>query len=136
MTTQLLTDMGVYLNATYAASYSGKFALGTNLFLSLLPETPDVCMAVYEQGGGPPVFTFGTTQIVQPTMQVITRHTSYETGRTDAQELFEIFVDLAEQTINSVKYHRIEPVSSPALFQRDNNNRVLFTTNFTVMREL
>jgi len=134
ITTQLLVDMGVYLNATYSSLYAGKYALGTNLFLSLMPEDPDVCMAVYEQAGVQPVITFGATQITQPAMQVITRHTSYETGRVDAQEMFEIFVDIAEQTINSNTYHRIAPIASPAMYQRDNNNRVLFSTNFSVMR--
>ena len=34
--------------------------LGTNLFLGTLPESPDVCTAVFENSGTPPAFTMGT----------------------------------------------------------------------------
>ena len=136
MTTQLLTDVGAYLNSVYAASYSGKFALGTNLFLSLLPESPDTCMGVFENAGVAPVYTFGATSVTRPELQVIIRNSSYETGRSDSQELFEIFVDLAETTVNNKVYHRIEPISLPALTNRDDNGRALFSMNFAVTRPL
>ena len=84
MTTQLLTDVGAYLNTVYADSYSGKFALGTNLFLSLLPESPDTCMGVFENAGVAPVYTFGATSVTRPELQVIIRNSSYETGRSDS----------------------------------------------------
>lgn len=136
MTTQLLTDVGAYLNTVYADSYSGKFALGTNLFLSLLPESPDTCMGVFENAGVAPVYTFGATSVTRPELQIIIRNPSYETGRSDSQELFEIFVDLAETTVNNKVYHRIEPISLPALTNRDDNGRALFSMNFAVMRPI
>jgi hypothetical protein len=136
MSTQLLTDMGAYLNSVYAANYSGKYALGTNLFLSLMPESPDNCMAVYENSGAPPLYTFGATRLVRPEMQIYVRNTSYEQGRSDCQEVFEIFVDLTETTVNDKVYHRVEPNGSPGLISRDDNGRCLFSMNFAVVRPL
>ena len=34
--------------------------LGTNLFLGTLPESPDACVAVYENAGSSPTFTMGS----------------------------------------------------------------------------
>lgn len=136
MSTQLLTDMGAYLDSVYAASYGGKYALGTNLFLSLMPESPGDCMAVYENSGAPPMYTFGATQIVRPEMQIYVRNSSYEQGRADCQEVFEIFVDLAEVTVNDKVYHRVEPNGSPGLVARDDNGRSLFSLNFAVVRPI
>ena len=68
-------------------------------------------MGVFENAGVAPVYTFGATSVTRPELQVIIRNSSYETGRSDSQELFEIFVDLAETTVNNKVYHRIEPIS-------------------------
>ena len=136
MSTQLLTDVGAYLNTVYAASYSGKYALGTNLFLSLMPESPSNCMGVFENPGVAPLYTFGATRVTRPELQVLIRNDSYETGRSDSQEFFEIFVDLAETTVNNKVYNRIEPSGLPGLISRDSNGRALFSMNFAVMRPI
>jgi hypothetical protein len=135
-TSQLLEDIGAYLTTVYADSYSGKYALGTNLFLSLLPETPDTCMAAFEAGGVGPLLTFGATSVTQPELQIMVRNPSYEAGRSDSQELFEIFVDLAGVTVNDKTYLRISPVAMPALIQRDQNGRSIFSMNFSVTRPI
>ena len=128
----ILDDIGGYINT------NTSFTLGTDFFLSLLPDTPDNCVALFESGGVAPQYTQGSTGtpvIERPELQVITRHTSYETGRANANTVYLLLTAITNATINSNLYYRIEAAASPAMFQRDDSRRVLFTTNFNVMRD-
>ena len=48
----ILESIGDYLQNTASAfgAHASQGTLGTNLFLGVLPETPDACVAVYENG--------------------------------------------------------------------------------------
>jgi len=130
----LLDDLGTYVDT------NTSLTLGTDLFLSLMPDTPDNVVALYESTGGVvPVSTMGSTnlpQIERPELQVIVRNTSYSTGRTLANTLWELLTAVSNTTIESTLYHRIESTSSPFVFDRDDSRRVLFSCNFNVMKEL
>lgn len=129
-----LDDLGAYVDTNTALT------LGTDLFLSLMPDTPDNVVALYESTGGVvPVSTMGSTnlpQIERPELQIIVRNTSYSTGRTLANTLWELLTAVSNTTIESTLYHRIESTSSPFVFDRDDSRRVLFSCNFNVMKEL
>ena len=129
----LLDDIGGYIDT------NTSFSLGTDLYLSLLPESPDNCAVLLEDGGSSPVFTMGSVNIPQmerPELQIIVRNTSYTTGRALADELFRLLTAISNEDINGVLYQRIEAIASPALYERDDNRRSLFTVNFTVVRDL
>lgn len=129
-----LDDLGTYVDT------NTSLTLGTDLFLSLMPDTPDNVVALYESTGGVvPVSTMGSTnlpQIERPELQVIVRNTSYSTGRALANTLWELLTAVSNTTIESTLYHRIESTSSPFVFDRDDSRRVLFSCNFNVMKEL
>ena len=130
----LLADIGGYLD-----SQSALVTLGTNFFYSTLPESPDNCVALAEEGGVSPVFTQGsvnTPKIERPQLQLLVRNTSYETGMTNAETLYLILTAITNQTINGTQYLRIVAMGKPALIERDKNKRVLFSCNFDVMRLL
>lgn len=133
--------MGVMLDdiGAYVATNVGSLTLGTNLFLSLLPETPDNVVAIIENSGVAPVFTQGSShlpRIERPEIQVLVRNDSYATGRALAETIYRLLTQVTNQTIGSVLYHRIEAISSPQLLERDQNYKSVFTTNFYVMKEL
>lgn len=128
----LLADLGGYLD-----SNSSSITLGTNFFYSTIPESPDNCVALIEDGGVTPLFTQGSNNlpvIERPEVQIIVRHTSYETGRALANELYRILTQVANQTINGTRYLRVQAIATPALFNRDDNRRSLFSCNFEVQR--
>lgn len=129
----LLDDIGGYVNDNTA------FTLGTDLFLSLLPESPDNGVVLIENTGVAPIFTQGSTnlpKLERPEIQVLVRHTSYSTGRANAETVYRLLTQVTNATINGNLYQRIEAIASPALMERDVNRRVIFTTNFNVIRAL
>lgn len=119
--------------------------IGTTLFIGMMPETPDVCAAVYETGGQAPTFNFGTTglDLESPALQVICRGAKddYTTPRATAKLAYEGLAKVEAETITttggtSAFYHWIHPQQSPFLMQRDSNGRVYITCNFLCEKEL
>lgn len=127
----LLQDIGGYIDSNIS-----ELTLGTNLFLSLMPESPDNCVALLEEGGVEPLYTQGSNHlpvIEQPQLQIIVRNFSYETGRALAEQLYRL-LSLANTSINGVQYLRIAPISSPFIIERDSAKRPVISCNFHVQR--
>ena len=130
----VLEDLGGYLDAQ-----TGSLTLGTNLFYGLMPETVDNVVALFENAGAPPNFTMGSVNLPQmerPQLQVLLRNTSYSNGRTLADSVYRILTAIANQTINTNSYLRVEALGMPQVLERDVSKRVVFTMNFDVVRLL
>jgi hypothetical protein len=130
----MLEDVGGYLDTQVAA-----LTLGTNLFYSLMPETVDNCVALYENAGVTPNFTMGsvnTPQLERPQLQFILRNTSYANGRTLAETIYRTLTAIANQTINGVLYLRVQAAGVPAVIERDASKRTVFSCNFDVIKAL
>ena len=108
--------------------------LGTNLFLGTLPESPDACVAVYENSGTPPSFTMGTGGIVidYPMLQIICRagREDYPTARDKAESIRNLLASVLESTISGVHIMRIEPMGSVNPLGVDPKYRPLVSVNF------
>ena len=108
--------------------------LGTDLFLGTLPESPDACVAVYENSGTPPSFTMGTGGIVidYPMLQVICRagREDYPTARDKAETIRNLLASVLESTISGVHIMRIEPMGSVNPLGVDPKYRPLVSVNF------
>lgn len=129
----LLDDMGIKV-----AAISGDYTLGTNLFLSVMPETPDVCTVLIENGGTKGAYTLGGDGLPDwenQSLQFIHRNTDYSTGRTASDLIYRTLTAITNETINSDFYLRVEALGVPQMFQRDDTRRILFTCNFDVMRQ-
>ena len=65
-TSTILEAVGAHIDANNAT-----LTLGTNLTYGFMPETPDLCVAVYEYQGIPPMATFGSQgfEIDRPSIQ-------------------------------------------------------------------
>lgn len=128
----MLEDLGGYVDTGTALT------LGTDLFLGILPETPTNCVALLENGGTSGMYTQGSNnlpELERPEIQFIVRHASYATGRALADTVYRRLTQIANQTINSVLYLRVEAISSPDVMDRDAERRILFTCNFYVIRK-
>jgi hypothetical protein len=108
--------------------------LGTNLFLGTMPETPDACVAVYENSGSAPMFTMGTGGIVidYPMIQIVARagREDYPTARDKAESIRTLLASVLDSTISSVNIMRIEPMGSVNPLGVDSKFRPMVSVNF------
>jgi hypothetical protein len=124
----ILESIGDYLVTN---SYG---TLGTNIFLQVMPETPDVCLAVYENSGSSPEFTMGSGGIVidYPMLQIVSRagREDYPTARDTADSIRNLLSSMVNVTISSVNIMRIEPMGAVNFIGVDNKYRPLVSVNY------
>jgi len=132
----ILESIGDYLQNTASAfgAHATQGTLGTNIFLGTLPETPDACVAIYENAGSSPTFTMGSggIRIDYPMLQIIARASreDYPTARDKADTIRILLASVLEQTVSGVHIMRIEPMGSVNLLGVDPKYRPLVSVNF------
>lgn len=122
----MLSDIGNYLQV------QGIGTLGTNIFLGLIPDEPDNCIALFEYAGSPPDLHWNGKY---PGLQVRVRNKSYAVARIKIGEVVAALHGLHEQTLSGTRYLLIKARGSPEILKRDNNNRVELFVNFEIMKE-
>ena len=122
----MLSDIGNYLQA------QGIGTLGTNIFLGMIPDKPDNCIALFEYAGSPPDLHWNGEY---PGLQVRVRNKSYAAARTKIGEVMAALHGLHEQTLSGTRYLLIRARGSPEILKRDNNNRVELFVNFEIIKE-
>ena len=122
----MLSDISTYLKN------QGVGTPGTDMFLGLMPDRPDNCIALFEYAGSPPDLHWNGEY---PGLQVRVRNKSYAAARTKIGEVMEKLHGLHEQTLSGTRYLLIKARGSPEVLKRDNNNRVELFVNFEIMKE-
>jgi hypothetical protein len=116
---------------------NGQGTLGTNLFLGVLPESPDECVAVIESEGASPEYTMGVGGIVidSPNIQILVRagRDDYPTARDKANTIRLLLAAVTNQTISTINVMRIESIGSVGLVGLDEKSRPLISANFRCM---
>ena len=117
----------------------GVGTLGSSIHIGMMPETPDVCCAIFEYGGISPEYKFGAAGIdyETPAVQVVFRGTAYdyETPRASAATAYNGLASVECVTLSSTSggssafYHWVHPQQAPFLMERDANNRVYIGFN-------
>ena len=124
----ILESIGDYLVT------NSQGALGTSLFLGTLPESPDACVAVYENSGSSQAFTMGAggIRIDYPMIQIICRagREDYPTARDKADTIRILLASVVETTVSGVHIMRIEPMGSVNQLGVDPKYRPLISVNF------
>ncbi|QCX32456.1 hypothetical protein FDN13_01380 [Caloramator sp. E03] len=123
----LLDDIGQYLEEQNIGR------LGTDIFLSLLPEDIDNCIALFEYGGEAPELH---SNIEKPRLQAMVRNVDYQTGRMTIEQIKNILHGLSEQIINGKRYLLIMALQCPEFLGYDENNRSEFVCNFEIIKEV
>ena len=99
---------------------------------------PDTLVSLYDTAGIGSEFTFSTggTSVAfeQPGLQILSRSTSYITARDNAVLAHQV-LDGFSGTLSGVRYLSIEAAQTPFLIGRDDNDRVLFSVNFNIMKD-
>lgn len=128
-----LDEIGTYLQT------SGIGTLGSSLFIGMLPQTPDTCVAIYEYGGSVGTYTMGSTvsaRLEYPRIQAIARAASYSTARAKIQSVYTTLDAVAETDLSSKRYHRIRAATPPIYIGKDESNRPMFSCNFETMKDV
>lgn len=124
----ILEAVGDYLVAQLAYVYN------TNLFLAVMPDSPDILSTIYENSGSPPQFTMGVSGITldQPMVQVITRGgvEDYVSARDRAMAIRDVLAQVVNVTSAGVKIMRIEPFGSTNQLGTDNHRRHMISVNY------
>ena len=122
----MLSDISTYLKN------QGVGTPGTDMFLGLMPDQPDDCVALFEYAGSPPDLHWNGEY---PGLQVRVRNKSYAAARTKIGEAMTTLHGLHEQTLSGTRYLLIKARGSPEVLKRDNNNRVELFVNFEIIKE-
>ncbi len=131
----ILDDVALYLQV------NSTLDIGTDLTLGFMPENPNQVTTIYETGGLGPLNAFstggGTRVYEQPSIQILTRSTSYTAARTIIEKVFTVLDGVNNLTVpssGSVHYGSIEAIQSPFLVNRDKNDRFMLGVNFNVLK--
>jgi Bacteriophage minor capsid protein len=99
-------------------------------------STPDLLIVVYEYGGNPPEFGFGTPGLkyAHPGLNVKVRGVAddYAGPRAVAQLVWLDLPKVQVTTLGGTAVQLIKPTGSVTLFERDGNKRCVFNMNFIV----
>lgn len=132
----LLDDVGTYMAANVT---DVTLTLGTNLFLGRMPDSPDTCVAIYETAGGVPDDVFGANSappIENAGLMCHTRATSYASCRSLAVDIMTTLSKVINETLTATTYYKISATQSPFALDRDEQERMVFSCNFTAVKAL
>lgn len=136
----ILAELGAYIETNSTATFKLGGSTG-NLQLSIMDDTmPNTVVVLYETGGSGTAYTFSTGAGVarayeQPTIQVLSRSTSYQTARNNAGNIYDLLDGLSNTTMTGVTYLSIEAAQPPFSIGRDENNRHRVSVNFNIRKQ-
>jgi hypothetical protein len=105
----------------------GVATKGTDMFLAVQPDSPDNCLTIYDTGGFAPD---NELPIKDPTIQVISRATDYETAKQEALDVYGELHKLANQTLGDFYIYLIEAMQEPGSIGRDSADRFEISCNY------
>jgi hypothetical protein len=117
--------------ATYVDTQVAALTLATNFFISFLPTSPDNACAIYETTGTDELAMGGPVMVRTTDVQVISRGITYVEAETLALSVHAV-MNALNITVSSNKYLSLSPIARPSLFERDSNDRYLFSGNYEV----
>jgi hypothetical protein len=102
-----------------------------DLFLGILPDQPDRCVAIYEYAGASPLEVMvneGAT-LERPSIQILVRaaRNDYPAARALAASVQAVLVDIVDETISGQRFLRVHSLSSVNALGTDDNDRPMFS---------
>ena len=129
-----LEELGTYLDS------DTSLTLGTDLFLGIIPETPNICVGLYEYGASAPMdfMTSAQPSIEMPRIQATIRgeEDTYATTKALAQTVWLSLSKLRGSTLSGTQWLRAQPLDSPTFLARDETYRPIFVANFQVFKAI
>lgn len=118
--------------------------VGTDLFKSFLPDSPDAAVAIFEYTGRASDKAFGNPNVLveNARFQILVRSArdnvanAYATARTKAQTICTLLDGVGNLTLSGVVYLYIEALQPPFFLQRDDNTRSLIACNYEAQKHV
>lgn len=111
----------------------------TDLFIGIMPDQPDKCVAIYEYAGSPPleVLTDNAATLERPSVQVLVRaaRNDYPTAKALITEVRDTLTEIANETISGERFLRVNQISSINALGVDDNDRPRFSLSLQVVME-
>ena len=132
----LLDELGGDLQA------AGIGTRAVDLFESRMPEAPDVCVAIFDGSGAPPLQAFRADVAVErPRIAVWARALTAAAAAGKMRAIYERWRSMGEGNLTkaaggTTRYLSIMAAHSPFLLSRDQNERVIYSCSFDVMKEV
>jgi hypothetical protein len=115
-------------------------ALGTDWFIQLLPDRPNVCQGIFPNGGPPPVRDIGSSTWSRefPTVQLRFRGAPGDTEepRVRAQAAYEAVALIMATTLDGTFYYVGQALQSPFMLEKDDADRAVWVFNAGFEKEL
>jgi hypothetical protein len=125
-------DLRSHINSN-PSDITETLVIGTNLHIALMPDTPDLCVCLYDHPGQAPNPSY---RYDKPNVQIIVR--GKQNGHADAYALAESIKELLRQVhnveISSTRYIGVWVSSDIADLGFDEKVRPVFSINFVVHR--
>jgi hypothetical protein len=113
--------------------------LAQDIFLGIIPDKPDLCVALYEFSSLSPMETLGNMNetLERPGVQVLVRgaRNDYPTARAKIVEVRDVLTNITDETILGVRFLRVSADSSINAIGVDANERPKFTLTLSVVME-
>lgn len=115
---------------------NGLGTVGQDIFLSVLPQSPDACTALFEYAGSSPRETMGA-MLARPRLQLVRRgaRDDYPGARDGALDALAVLAAVVDATWASGRVLRIAPVAWINDMGRDEKDRPLVSVNFEVVAD-
>ena len=122
-------DMKDYLETS---SSGGSFVFGVNLFIGLLPETPDTATCLFDTSGA----SAEQEGIFNPTVQVLVRgkQGKYEDAYAKANEVVDTFHEISNAEIGGTQYLLIWKMTEVGHVGNDTKGRPIFSCSLRIKR--
>lgn len=113
---------------------AGIGTLATNIFLTVMPDTPDLCVLLVEDNGTGPQHTFGASSyaIERPRIRAFVRaaRNDYPAARTKAVAVRNSLGAIRNETISGVSFLSVTATSDFYPVSRDGDDRPIIGVDF------
>jgi hypothetical protein len=126
----ILDALGTYLQT------QGQGTLGTNIFLTRTPDSPDATVTLYESAGTGPSHVFGASvyAIDHQRIRMVCRaaRNDYPAARSKAEAVRAVLGAIRDTTLSGVSVMSVLATSEIYPLARDGDDRALVGCDFTV----
>jgi hypothetical protein len=125
----ILEAVGDYVDTQVAA-----LTMGANLFLGMMPNSPDLCVAVYEKVGNTPVehLRDGGVSLERVRIQVLVRgaRDDYVTPRDLSLQVRGVLQSVVDQSLSGISVMRIQSDAWIGPMASESDDRPMFSAQF------
>ncbi len=106
-----------------------------DVFVNIMPQTPQKCVVVYDVAGRSPEFTFDGAKFRKPSIQITTRDYKYDGSYSLISDVISYLEQLEGTTYGNIQFIQIEQTTD--IFSYDyqdeyNNMLKCFAVNFNL----